>query len=400
MPGTVLTYLDKFGNISFSEHPLNDVDSLILSQFSYLKFDGMVPVLGEGKPAVCMDGLVNHPDFERLFADERFEKDNRAMFQRMVNSTRYHGMKMNFFVNVVEKEWETQFSAITFFLDDGSIYVAFRGTDETLVGWKEDFNMAFLSPVPGQKFSERYLTEVAELFDGPFYVGGHSKGGNLAVYSAMCAKEAIQDRIIKVYCMDGPGFREEVLKEKHYERIAPKVEKILPHSSVVGMLLQRDTNYKVVESKNIGLAQHDPFSWIVRNNEFVDAKAVYEGRRIMNEAINDWVLSLKEDQLRTIVNTLYTIVQASKAEDLIAMMADKKKSINGMLEAMKEVDKETQKAIWEIIKLFFEVTRERTRTEAKETLQRITAKNAAKGGARREKSSKRPDVPDATGLLK
>ena len=166
MPGTVLTYLDKFGNISFSEHPLNDVDSLILSQFSYLKFDGMVPVLGEGKPAVCMDDLVNHPDFERLFADERFEKDNRAMFQRMVNSTRYHGMRMNFFVNVVEKEWETQFSAITFFLDDGSIYVAFRGTDETRVGWKEDFNMAFLSPVPGQKFSERYLTEVAELFDG------------------------------------------------------------------------------------------------------------------------------------------------------------------------------------------------------------------------------------------
>ena len=106
MPGTVLTYLDKFGNISFSEHPLNDVDSLILSQFSYLKFDGMVPVLGEGKPAVCMDDLVNHPDFERLFADERFEKDNRAMFQRMVKSTRYHGMKMNFFVNVVEKEWE------------------------------------------------------------------------------------------------------------------------------------------------------------------------------------------------------------------------------------------------------------------------------------------------------
>lgn len=396
MPGTMITYLEKFGDITFKEHPLNDVDSLILSQFSYLKFDGMVPVMGEGKESVSLEALAKHPDFEKLFSDERFAKGNRAMVQGMLKSARYRDMKLNYFVDIVDKAWEMQFSAITFFLGDGSIFVAYRGTDETWVGWKEDFNMAFLSPVPAQMFAAKYLMDVTKLFEGDFYVGGHSKGGNLAVYSAMCAIPEVQERIIKVYSLDGPGFFERVLKEKNYDRIEPKIEKILPHSSVVGMLLQRDKKYKVIESKNIGIAQHDPFSWIVRNNDFIDAKAVYESRRIMNEAINDWVLALDPVQLRTIVETLYTIVQASESEDLLALMVDKKKSINGMLEAMKGVDKSTQKAIWEIIKLFWDVTMNHTMSEAKETFQRITAKTPLTEEGRKGLFLKNPTAPDAT----
>ena len=142
--GTVIDYIKKYGHYSFRELPMTEVDSLALCQLSYLKFEGMVPQLGENKPAVSLASLKKHPDYEKLFADVRFEESNRALIESMLSRRRYRNLKMNFYINLVAKQRETQFSAITFVLDDGTVYVAFRGTDETIVGWKEDFNMAFL----------------------------------------------------------------------------------------------------------------------------------------------------------------------------------------------------------------------------------------------------------------
>ena len=190
------------------------------------------------RPGVTLESLKEHPDFEKLFADVRYEKPNRALYERMVQGKRFRNLELNYYVNVIEERWETQFSAVTFTLGDGSRYVAYRGTDETIVGWKEDFNMAFLTPVPGQAISVEYLNRVAGRFGGPLYVGGHSKGGNLAVYSAMNCNPDIQNRIRKIYSMDGPGFRPEVLRECDYGKIADRVVKILPNSSLVGMIFE------------------------------------------------------------------------------------------------------------------------------------------------------------------
>ena len=143
MSETLFGYLKEYGDIPFTEHPLNNVDNLILCQFSYLKFDGMVPGVKEDKKSVTLKELNAHPKREMLFEDEIYEKDNRKLFEAMLAGRRFRNMKLNCYVNVIEKEWETQFSAVTLILDDGTIYVAFRGTDETIVGWKEDFNMAF-----------------------------------------------------------------------------------------------------------------------------------------------------------------------------------------------------------------------------------------------------------------
>ena len=173
--GTVIKYLENYGKYTFQEMPMTEVDSLALCQLSYLKFDGMVPDIQEDKPPVTLESLKEHPDFEKLFGDIRYEKENRALLTGMLQGKRFRDMKLNYYVNVIEEQWETQFSAVTFFLDDGTAYVAFRGTDETIVGWKEDFNMAFLSPVPGQAFGVRYLKDVASRFRGELYVGGHSK---------------------------------------------------------------------------------------------------------------------------------------------------------------------------------------------------------------------------------
>lgn len=380
MQGTILEYLDEYGKYSLKERPFSDVDSLILCQLSYLKFDGIVPGVKENKPSVNVQDIAAHADFQRLFADERYEKVNRSLFERILKSKRFGTMRFNCYINVVEKEWETQFSAVTFLLADGTIYVAFRGTDETIVGWKEDFNMAFLSPVPGQSYSMKYLNMVTGIMHEPFYVGGHSKGGNLAVYSAMNCVPEVQNRILKIYSMDGPGFRREVLEKCGYDKIKDRVVKILPHSSLVGMLFERDIRYQVVESKSLGLYQHDPYTWIVKKGKFVKAKDIYEGRKFLDDTINEWILSLDGDQLHTFVDTLYRVISASEAEDLIAFSADRKKSMTGMINALKELDEETSRALKEIVKSLFEIAGSRVIEEtAGKTLNKLMKKEPQKG---------------------
>ena len=310
------------------------------------------------RPGVTLESLKEHPDFEKLFADVRYEKPNRALYERMVQGKRFRNLELNYYVNVIEERWETQFSAVTFTLGDGSHYVAYRGTDETIVGWKEDFNMAFLTPVPGQAISVEYLNRVARRFGGPLYVGGHSKGGNLAVYSAMNCNMDIQDRILKIYSMDGPGFRPEVLRECDYGKIADRVVKILPNSSLVGMIFESGMYFQVVKSKTFGLLQHDPYTWLVTGNHLVRADRLYERRQQMDNNLNQWILSLNEQQLRTFVDTLYQVITASQVDNLIDFTAEWKKSMNGVIAALKEVDEETVEALKEIVRSLFEIARE------------------------------------------
>ena len=422
--GTVLEYLEKYGKYSFEEMPMTEVDSLALCQLAYLKFDGMVPELeldldgedassgGQGMEnggqsgeervpgeapedmsekqadglaeqlGVVLESLREHPDYEKLFADVRYEKPNRALYERMIQGKRFRSLRLNYYVNVIEKRWETQFSAVTYTLGDGIRYVAYRGTDETIVGWKEDFNMAFLSPVPGQAISVEYLKRVAERFDGPMFVGGHSKGGNLAVYSAMNCQPDIQDRILKIYSMDGPGFRPEVLEKCDFGKIADRVVKILPNSSLVGMIFESGMYFQVVKSKTFGLLQHDPYTWLVTGNHLVRADHLYERRQQMDNNLNEWILSLNEQQLRTFVDTLYQVITASQVDNLIDFTAEWKKSMNGVIAALKEVDEETVEALKEIVRSLFEITRENRKKQvaakAEAALEAIVPKG--KGG--------------------
>ncbi|MCM1045777.1 MAG: DUF2974 domain-containing protein [Candidatus Gastranaerophilales bacterium] len=355
--GTIIDYLKEYGDCSFADMPMNDVDSLILCQLSYLKFDKVVPDAQGENGGVSLEEIAGHVSVDTLFADVRYERQNRALFEAMLAGRRYRSLRLSFYVNLIEKEWETQFCAVTFLLEDGTHYAAFRGTDETIIGWKEDFNMAFLSPVPGQAHSVEYLERVMEACGGIFCVGGHSKGGNLAVYSAMNCAPNLQERIRKVYSMDGPGFRPEVLQKCRYDQIAGKVVKILPHSSLVGMLFEREIQYEVVESKNFGLAQHDPYSWLVEGRHFIKVRDVYEISKKWDNTLNEWILSLDEAQLRTFVDTLFQVIYASEAEDLIAFTADWKKSVNGVIAAMREVDSETQQMLKQTVKALFEIAK-------------------------------------------
>lgn len=356
MTGNMTDYVLDQGDATLWERPFNDVDSLVLSQLAYLKYDGIVPDVDSNAPAIGLPEISAHADYEKLFADERYREVNEELFEAVFQSRRFQKMRLNYHENIIDVDKQTQFSAVTFLLEDGTTFMAFRGTDETIVGWKEDFHMAFLEPVIGQLISVKYVNHTARKFEGPFMIGGHSKGGNFAVFSAMECAPGIRERIVKIYSHDGPGFRPEVLERREYEAVEGRICKIMPHSSVVGMLLQQQEHYEVVKCRKIGLLQHNPYNWLIEGCEFAKVKDIYYSTRLTDEALNEWILSLPEEKLTLFVDTLFQLIEASEADNLIDMTAEWKKSATGVINAWKGIDEDTRKALKEITKQLFEIT--------------------------------------------
>ena len=361
--GTIINYIEEYGDYTFSEKPFGEVDSLILCQFAYLKFDGLVPGVDDDAPPVSIRQVFENRDYDNLYGDERYREKNTELFLAMVHSRRFGSLKINYYVNQIELEKETQFSAVTFQPDEELYYIAYRGTDETIVGWKEDFNLAFSEPVPGQLMSVEYLEKSAGKIGKPFYMGGHSKGGNFAVYAAMNCRQDIQDNIVIIFNHDGPGFRPEVREKGQFDKIENRIRQTVPHSSMVGMLLSSERNYRVVESRNFGLAQHDPYSWLIEKDNFQIVKQIYSGRMFVDTTINDWILSLNQEQMRIFVDTLYDVVKASEADNLIDFTANWKRSIQGIMSAIKNVDADTTKTMNDIMKALFEMLSQHTKEE-------------------------------------
>ena len=203
------------------------------------------------------------------------------------------------------------------------------------------------------------------------------------MYSSMnCAPET-QERIRQIYSMDGPGFRPEILKRCGYDRIAGRVTKILPHSSLVGMIFESGMYFQVVKSKTFGLLQHDPYTWLVTGNHLVRADRLYERRQQMDNNLNQWILSLNEQQLRTFVDTLYQVITASQADNLIDFTAEWKKSMNA---ALKEVDEETVEALKEIVGSLFEIARENRKKQVAAKAEAALEALGAKGKDGRPKA--------------
>lgn len=369
MIGNIIEYVHSYGFFDFEALPFSGVDALVLAQFVYLKLEGIAGDFTLGAKAISLKEIQAHEKVENLFADPRWEENNRALFKEMCESKRFGDMKCIYCADHICMESETQFMAVTCVFPDGSVKVLYRGTDETIIGWKEDFNMAFQHPIPGQAASQLYLEQVAEHISGDFDLIGHSKGGNLAVYAAMHVSDRVQNRIGKIYNLDGPGFRTEVYSMGCFEKIADKIIKIIPRSSIVGMLLENHGEYQVVDSKNIGFLQHDPFSWLVDRIDFAYAKQIDESQRIMDENLNTWIMSLPKEEVESFVNTLYQIVAASEATDLISFTKNWTKSLAGMAGAIQNLDEETKNSMHRIMKSLAKASKVRIKEETENYLQ-------------------------------
>lgn len=344
--GNIIRYVEDYGSYAFAEKAWNDVDMLVFAQLSYLKFEGLVPALREQKEGICLREIPRKMIPERIFADFRYREVNESLLRAMCESVRFGGMRLNFYENRVRPEEESQFCAVTAIPEGMPPVIMFRGTDENLVGWKEDFNMAMARPVPGQRLASLYLNRVfLHLGKRPFLVCGHSKGGNLAVYSVLHASDEAQRLAEAVYSFDGPGFRPEVLAGEEYEKLKGRLHRLLPHSSLVGMLLQNPEDYQVVQSSSFGIFQHDPYSWIVDGSEFRMTEEIRKQSRRTYEVLNQWIFSLSEEELEGFITTFYEVVQASGAVTVLDYIRDGKNCAREAFRAMRGLDQKSREEI-------------------------------------------------------
>lgn len=355
--GTIMDYIREYGQYSFYEKTFNEVDSLVLSQLVYLKYGHCVAGLSRYSKSISLEEIDSRGDRGWLFIEDFFKEDNIALWEACLGSVRFQKTRLNYYVDIVNFEHEMQFCAVTFLLEDHSVYLAFRGTDETIVGWKEDFNLAFSDIVHSQKLCVEYVERVAGFIASGFYVGGHSKGGNLAVYAGMYCDDSITWRFREIYNHDGPGFRPEVRTKERYQKIAAITHKYIPRSSIIGIILESHAEYDVVESGGFGVMQHNPFSWTIEEEHFKRTKEGFT-KRFMDKALNEWIYKLTEDEIHSFVDTLYNVLTASGAADFIEFRAHKKQSRQLVKEAIREIDAETRKVIWKVIGTLFEVAGE------------------------------------------
>lgn len=348
---SIIDYIDNYGDLSFEEKEFGKVDSLILSQFSYLKMDEVVPKVGTIQQPVKIKDIAKSDDLAGLFSDERYARQNMELFDKMSGSKRFGEIGVNHYIDLVNRKWEMQFCAMTFYLAPKITHVVYRGTDETVIGWKEDFNMAYTTPIPAQVRAVDYLHYVAERIEGDFSVGGHSKGGNLAVYAAMKCSEETRARITRIDSHDGPGFTKETLADGDFDRIKSRVRKYVPHSSIIGMLLQSQEEYRVIQAKSVGILQHDPFNWIVEGDDFIYRDDIANHSALSDASINEWADRADDEELKVFVNKLFDIFVKCDIYDLNDCKGNYMNLIANVMETNKELTDEDKVRIRKLIRI-------------------------------------------------
>lgn len=313
----IFDYLKWRGDLTFAQDPVNAVDALIFSALVYIHYSGTVKD-SPGTPITLREAADDY--FAQDDLENSFRVKNDLELLRLAADTVRFGMaKICMYRDQLIPELETQFAAVTFLLDDGSMFLAFRGTDSTLTGWKEDFNMSFQQIVPSQRMAVEYVRDVEEAYMLPMRLGGHSKGGNLAVFAAARSLPARQKRILEVYNNDGPGFTDYMMGDPGYLAMVPRIRTYIPQSSVIGMLLEHEEPYTVVRSKTVGILQHDPYSWEVMGNGLVTMQEVTYSSQFMDATIKAWFAEMTDQERGQLVDVMFSLLGTSgvdKAADI------------------------------------------------------------------------------------
>ena len=310
--GNLLDYLAWRGDLSLEHVPFGAVDALVLSALAYVHFDGLAPSGPE--PPVSLGQTAER--YLALPAGRRGRcrcECDLELLRALTAAPRFAAMGLTCCADRFVPKEETQFAALTVLPGDGSAFLAFRGTDGTLVGWKEDFNLSFLDLVPAQLAAADYVQDFAQGFSGPLWLGGHSKGGNLAVTGAVLCPAKVRDRLRAVYSFDGPGFNPYLLARPGYQELRTRIRSFVPKSSVVGLLLTHEEPHTVVDSDQKGLFQHDLYSWQVLGGDFVRLEEVDAGSRMIDRALKDWLAGLTNQQRETVADTLYELLSSGDA---------------------------------------------------------------------------------------
>lgn len=344
--GNIIDYMKWRGDLTFAQDPFNEIDNLILSQLVYVELNDIVSNRA-GQTISLLDAakiFFKKNNEEELLDHVSMTKNAIFVFKEMAKSTRFKNAKLSRYINDINEQEQSQFCAITIRLDDNSTYIAFSGTDATLVGWHEDFNMLYLKKTPGQEKALAYLNDLSNL-DTPIRLGGHSKGGNFAIYAGMYCESSLRDHIITIYNNDGPGFSKDVVSSKPYQNLLPVIMTIVPESSVVGRLFEHQEDYIVIKSENKGLKQHDAMSWEVIGNHFVHATTPANQSLLANQAIREWIALIPREKRKEIVEAVFQILDSAGIETVDDFLTLKLKDIRTIIQTKKKLPRETSESI-------------------------------------------------------
>lgn len=342
---TIQDYLFWRGDLPFAVDPFNEVDSVILSMTCFIDFEEIVPAPGEAGGVTlrqAMERFDRMPEKSRRFG-VIIPNDTLELAHAAAESVRFGDAELFTFQNTIDEEREMQFAAVTFRLSDGTLFAAFRGTDDTIVGWKEDFNMTFMSHVPAQDEAARYLNRVARQYPGGIRTGGHSKGGNLAIWSVVHADPNVKQRVIRAYSNDGPGFDRAMLQSPEYRMMRNQCITFVPQSSLVGMLMEHDENYQIIRSAQTGLLQHDPFSWDVERNHYAYLTERSAFGEHSDAAMRLWINSMTPEEKQTLVRDLFEVLESTGAKTLTELAEGGLKYLGIMRKTITGYDKVRRK---------------------------------------------------------
>lgn len=309
----IMDYLDWRGDLSFAADPFNEVDSYILSKIGCPDYSGIIPADEQSVDIRTAAEAYFSADGEDGTFGRLASPSIGPVIRRLPDTVRFGDLRLSGFVKRLDADATEQFSALTILLPDGTVYVSFRGTDDTLTGWKENLMMAVTDAIPSQTDALRYLQWAAGAYSGPLIVGGHSKGGNLAVYAAAMADPSVQERIIAVHNHDGPGFAPDFFSTAGYQAIRPRLQTFLPQYSIVGMLLPREEDVTIVKSRRAGMAAHDGFQWEVLGPRFTRCEEFSRSTRVFEESMQTILQDMDMDARRLFISELFDTLAATGA---------------------------------------------------------------------------------------
>ena len=340
----LLSCLRVRGEIPFSADGYRTSDALAFACLSYLDLDGTASADG-----MTLAELGREPERLHKGTTASFEL-RKELFLLMAASERYGGCRMHHAINLADEKIRMQFAAVCVDLPDGTTVVAFRGTDNTLLGWREDFDMAYLPVVPGQQAAACYLERVAEL-GRPLRVTGHSKGGNLAMYAAAVAPTA-GERVLQIHSFDGPGLSDEIFRSEGFSRIRPKLWTCCPQTGIIGRLMNVPEDTRIVHSFAGGIRQHDLFSWEFRGPEPVLLTKPDGTSDLICETLHEWLDHSTDEQRGEFVETLFGLIETTDATHLSDLGTDRWKKLMTVIGAAGNVEPETRRVFSHLLAQF------------------------------------------------
>lgn len=348
----MLDYIKEFGHVSFEERAFSEIDALVLTELEYLPLEKVVPSDENGENFVTVKEIAEYmQEHKQELFDENpmmITQERHEVSQVIADAPRFQSLKFFGVVSEWDKDTTKQFAAVTVEVEPSVRLVVFRGTDETLIGWKEDFLMTYSPLVAAQTDAKEYLAKQASLWDGDLMISGHSKGGNLAIYAAATQEEDVQLRIVDIFCFDSPGLYRSVLETKGYQNIVPLAMRYIPQDSLVGLMLESEVPYVIVKSNATGAMQHSAMTWEIEDGQFIKMEKLTKNSQLNDQTFKKWTESVSDEELELFWNVFFELLFSVGIDTVNDLYGQFMHYVQEFLKAAGDMDEEKRELLTRI----------------------------------------------------